>query len=129
MQNIAIPSGSQRYISPSPASEQAHQNDQFCEFDFLCGLFNQYGLFHGLPHFPVTGGDDFCLIRQMVHGVDPCLNSRTVRQAEIRQDAIIETGIIFQTVDIRMRPASPMVRRKRDFLEWEFTKKMNAVGL
>ncbi len=28
-----------------------------------------------------------------------------------------------------MRPASPMVRRKRDFLEWEFTKKMNAVGL
>ena len=25
----------------------------------------------------------------------------------------------------RMRPASPMVRRKRDFLEWEFTKKMN----
>ena len=26
-----------------------------------------------------------------------------------------------------MRPASPMVRRKRDFLEWEFTKKMNAV--
>ena len=29
----------------------------------------------------------------------------------------------------RMRPASPMVRRKRDFLEWEFTKKMNAVGL
>ena len=30
---------------------------------------------------------------------------------------------------IRMRPASPMVRRKRDFFEWEFTKKMNAVGL
>ena len=30
---------------------------------------------------------------------------------------------------IGMRPASPMVRRKRDFLEWEFTKKMNAVGL
>ena len=29
----------------------------------------------------------------------------------------------------RMRPASPMVRRKRDFFEWEFTKKMNAVGL
>ena len=28
-----------------------------------------------------------------------------------------------------MRPASPMVRRKRDFFEWEFTKKMNAVGL
>ena len=28
-----------------------------------------------------------------------------------------------------MRPASPMVRRKRDFIEWEFTKKMNAVGL
>ena len=27
-----------------------------------------------------------------------------------------------------MRPASPMVRRKRDFFEWEFTKKMNAVG-
>ena len=27
------------------------------------------------------------------------------------------------------RPASPMVRRKRDFFEWEFTKKMNAVGL
>ena len=26
-----------------------------------------------------------------------------------------------------IRPASPMVRRKRDFLEWEFTKKMNAV--
>ena len=31
--------------------------------------------------------------------------------------------------ELRMRPASPMVRRKRDFLEWEFTKKMNAVGL
>ena len=30
---------------------------------------------------------------------------------------------------MRMRPASPMVRRKRDFFEWEFTKKMNAVGL
>ena len=30
---------------------------------------------------------------------------------------------------VRMRPASPMVRRKRDFFEWEFTKKMNAVGL
>ena len=29
----------------------------------------------------------------------------------------------------RMRSASPMVRRKRDFFEWEFTKKMNAVGL
>ena len=28
-----------------------------------------------------------------------------------------------------MRPASPMVRRKRDFFEWEFTKEMNAVGL
>ena len=27
------------------------------------------------------------------------------------------------------RPASPMVRRKRDFFEREFTKKMNAVGL
>ena len=86
------------------ASEQAHQNDQFCEFDFLCGLFNQYGLFHGLPHFPVTGGDDFCLIRQMVHGVDPCLNSRTVRQAEIRQKTIVEAGISFQTVDIRPIP-------------------------
>ena len=30
---------------------------------------------------------------------------------------------------IRKRPASPMVRRTRDFFEWEFTKKMNAVGL
>ena len=36
----------------------------------------------------------------MVHGVDPCLNSRPVRQAEIRQDAIVEAGISFQTVDI-----------------------------
>ena len=34
-----------------------------------------------------------------------------------------------ETKAIRMRPASPMVRRKRDFFEWEFTKKMNAVGL
>ena len=32
-------------------------------------------------------------------------------------------------VEESMRPASPMVRRKRDFFEWEFTKKMNAVGL
>ena len=31
--------------------------------------------------------------------------------------------------NVSMRPASPMVRRKRDFFEWEFTKKMNAVGL
>ena len=29
---------------------------------------------------------------------------------------------------VGMRPASPMERRKRDFFEWEFTKKMNAVG-
>ena len=35
----------------------------------------------------------------------------------------------WQTALMRMRPASPMVRRKRDFFEWEFTKKMNAVGL
>ena len=43
-----------------------------------------------------------------------------------RQDIFSLTGnfILF-----RMRPASPMVRRKRDFFEWEFTKKMNAVGL
>ena len=33
------------------------------------------------------------------------------------------------SLDESMRPASPMVRRKRDFFEWEFTKKMNAVGL
>ena len=32
-------------------------------------------------------------------------------------------------VDEGKRPAIPMVRRKRDFFEWEFTKKMNAVGL
>ena len=32
-----------------------------------------------------------------------------------------------QIEGVRMRPASPMVRRKRDFFEWEFTKKMNAV--
>ena len=37
----------------------------------------------------------------MVHGVDPCLNSRTVRQAEIRQKTIVEAGISLQTVDIR----------------------------
>ena len=36
---------------------------------------------------------------------------------------------IHETNKAGMRPASPMVRRKRDFLEWEFTKKMNAVGL
>ena len=36
-----------------------------------------------------------------------------------------ESGLTIQG----MRPASPMVRRKRDFFEWEFTKKMNAVGL
>ena len=35
-----------------------------------------------------------------------------------------ESGLTIQG----MRPASPMVRRKRDFFEWEFTKKMNAVG-
>ena len=34
-----------------------------------------------------------------------------------------------KALDNCMRPASPMVRRKRDFFEWEFTKKMNAVGL
>ena len=28
----------------------------------------------------------------------------------------------------RIRPASSMVRGKRNFFEWEFTKKMNAVG-
>ena len=35
----------------------------------------------------------------------------------------------YENAVIRMRPATPMVRRKRDFFEWEFTKKMNAVGL
>ena len=34
-----------------------------------------------------------------------------------------------RSFEIRMRPASPMVRGKRNFFEWEFTKKMNAVGL
>ena len=36
----------------------------------------------------------------MVHGVDPCLNRRTVRQTKICQDTIVEAGISFQTVDI-----------------------------
>ena len=35
----------------------------------------------------------------------------------------------FGTLYLGKRPATPMVRRKRDFFEWEFTKKMNAVGL
>ena len=40
-----------------------------------------------------------------------------------------EAKLFLFTQDNGMRPASPMVRRKRDFFEWEFTKKMNAVGL
>ena len=55
---------------------------------------------------------------------------RSFRQA--RKNPFREIGIIGSIADlaqIGMRPASPMVRRKRDFFEWEFTKKMNAVGL
>ena len=40
----------------------------------------------------------------------------------------ILTGKKGEVEHMGMRPASPMVRRKRDFFEWEFTKKMNAVG-
>ena len=50
----------------------------------------------------------------MVHGVDPCLNSRTVRQAEIRQDAIVEAGISFQTVNIRPVPDRNLNQLDRD---------------
>ena len=83
------------------ASKQAHQHDQFGKLDFLCGLLYQYGLFHNSSRFPVAGYDDLCSFRQMIHCVDPRLNSRTVRQAEIRQKTIVEAGISLQPVDIR----------------------------
>ena len=47
----------------------------------------------------------------MVHCVDPCLNSRTVRQAEIRQDAIIETGIIFHVTGFIEKAPRTLVKR------------------
>ena len=41
----------------------------------------------------------------------------------------IEREILLEPIFAGKRPASPMVRRKEDFFEWKFTKKMNAVGL
>ena len=52
----------------------------------------------------VAGGDDFCPFRQVIHCIDPRLNSRTIRQAEICQNTIVEAGISLQTVDIRPVP-------------------------
>ena len=65
------------------------------------------------------------------HTLTPGGNVRTVagdtrRIAEMIADYFLDQG--FRNF-AGMRPASPMVRRKRDFFEWEFTKKMNAVGL
>ena len=55
-------------------------------------------------------------MQNMVHSVAPCLNSRTVRQAEIRQNTIVNAEIFLQMVDIRPVPDCDLYQFDKTFV-------------
>ena len=127
--------GGKRYLAPAVLPPQKYEKIEFGFRPVTLAPREKKRVFYDLgykcfyPQLRCSGSGVIRLggIEAFVDGENQLLNRKQIsdRPREFHYDCYFPAA---DSRTVGMRPASPMVRRKRDFFEWEFTKKMNAVG-